>query len=56
MVEYSTFKLRKGEAFLIYIDGTEKLKVRPQEYDESGYGHEKRETKSFNLEKGEHLI
>lgn len=56
-VEFETYRLRAGEAFLIFIDSQEVLSVRPgEELDEAGFSVQRSETHTFDLKKGEHLI
>ena len=56
-IEYQTYRLRKGEAFLVFIDGDEVLKVTAKkEVDSGGFSVQKSSKSTFKLKKGRHLI
>ena len=56
-IEYETFRLRKKEAFLVFIDSLEVLKVEAgNDTEHGGFSSQKWDTKTFDLEKGDHLI
>ena len=56
-IEYETFRLRKKEAFLVFIDSLQVLKVDAGDETESGgFSTQQWATKTFNLDKGDHLI
>lgn len=56
-IEYETFRLRKSEAFLVFIDSKEVLKVGVgNEVDSAGYSKQRSDSSVFELSKGRHLI
>ena len=56
-IEYETFKLRTGEAFLIFIDSEQVLSVDAgKSVDEHGFSIQRSDSSTFKLAKGEHLI
>mmetsp|Transcript_41374 Transcript_41374/g.54417 ORF Transcript_41374/g.54417 Transcript_41374/m.54417 type:complete len:90 (-) Transcript_41374:1188-1457(-) len=56
-VDFETFRLRKYEFFLIFIDSKEVLNVTAgKEVDSAGLSVQRSESGSFELTKGEHLI
>ena len=56
-IEYETFRLREGEAFLVFIDNYEVLKVEPDsEVDSAGFSVQKKDSKVLQLQKGDHVI
>ena len=56
-IEYETYRLREGEAFLVFIDSDEVLKVTAdEEIDSAGFSVQKKATSTFPLKKGTHAV
>ena len=55
-VEFETSRFRKGEALLIFIDGEEKFKFSPSNFDTDGYSKKQHYERTYELNKGEHLV
>ena len=56
-LEFETYKLRRGEEFVVFIDSVEVLKIDAgDELDSAGFSVQRADAKEFRLEKGEHLI
>ena len=56
-VEYETFRLREGEAFIVFINSDEVLKVLPDdEVDSAGFSVQKKASKVFQLKKGDYEV
>lgn len=56
-IEYETSQLRRGESFLVFIDGVEQLNIGPgTALNQIGYSVQKTDTHTFSMSKGDHLI
>ena len=56
-IDYETFRLREGEAFVMFIDNDEVLKVIPDnEVDSAGFSVQKKASKVFQLKKGDYEV
>ena len=56
-IEYETFRLRDGEAFIIFIDSEQVMKVESgSDVDNDGLSRKKNDSKKFDLTPGDHLI
>ena len=57
MIDYETSRLREGEAFIIFVDGEEKVReIAGSAVDGEGYSLKRVSSRTFGLAKGEHLI
>ena len=56
-IEYETFRLREGEAFIVFIDSEQVMKVDcGKELDNVGLSPKKNDSMKFDLTPGDHLI
>ena len=56
-IEFITYKLRRGESFIIFIDAKEVANIKVgKDKDSHGYSKRSMEKMTFDLEKGDHLI
>ena len=56
-IEYETFRLRAGEAFIVFIDSEQVMKVESgSDVDNVGLSPQKNDSMKFDLTPGDHLI
>ena len=56
-IDYETFRLRGGEAFLVFVDSKEVLRVTAgRRLDRDGYSHLNSNSTTIKLDRGERKI